>query len=381
MLEKSAPTPRRHSTRKSVFIASLMLGLSVISLSAPMGAMAQEEVGVNAVIQNPEAVAIADFEAKSRPVAEGMSALLNDTITSGEGAKVQILLKDEKTITVGQNCEFTIDEFTYNPATDGYDMAANIAKGTFRFMSGKPSSSNRTTLRTPVASMGVRGTIVEGAVGPRAVSIAGASVDLSKQTNINWDEATLIVLRGPSDDAQGIDNEGAVDVLPGGAASQTSLESGPKLASLDAAAMANLLPMAVTANMTSAQDKEQNDDTPDGAPLLVQSGDKMVPLRQANVGVFIPYKGGPIIGPFYLSNRSFEELSDDLRTKPFGDAPFEAPFEIRTPRDSGDTQNDGEYGFPWEEEDSVLDDRPDIDDGQGFPNGPPFCPPTLPGCP
>ncbi len=349
-------------------------------------ANAQEKVGINAIIERPEAISIVDFEAASREVLEGGDAFLNDTITSGEGAKMQILLLDEKTITIGQNCEFVIDKFVYNPVDNSGEMIASVAKGAFRFMSGKPSTRSRTTLRTPVASMGVRGTVVEGAVGPRAIEITQNSIPLPNDIMIDSENASLIILRGPSDNAQGIDNEGAVDVLPADM-TNTALEQ-QRYASLgNNSLLASQLPIYVAANMMAAQDqKKPIKDVPasdeEGAGLTVSSGGETVPLTKPNTAVFIPYKGGPIIGPFALSDRSFSLFSEDLRTAPFGAPPFESPFEINIAEGSGDEVNDGDYGFPWVGEDLTLTERPDIDDNQfPFPPGPPICPPGTLNCP
>jgi FecR-like protein len=365
----------------NTLLSASFLGLVGVSATILGTASAQEKVGINAIIERPEAISIVDFDASAREVLEGGDAFLNDTIISGEGAKMQILLLDEKTITIGQNCEFVIDKFVYNPADNSGEMIASVAKGAFRFMSGKPSTRSRTTLRTPVASMGVRGTVVEGAVGPRAVEITRNSVTLPNDLMIDSQDASLIILRGPSDNAQGIDNEGAVDVLPADMTT-TALEQ-QRYASIGSnSLMASQLPTYIAANMMAAQDRDTPPKEQQGSGLMVESGDKTVALTRPNTAVFIPYKGGPIIGPFALSDRSFSLFSDDLRTAPFGAAPFESPFELNVAEGSGDEVNDGDYGFPWIGEDRTLTERPDIDDNLfTFPPGPPICPPGTLNCP
>ncbi len=368
---------------KRKFINKLLgasfLGLATIGAHWPGTAMAQEKVGINAIIEQPEAISIVNFENTAREVLEGGDAFLNDTITSGEGAKMQILLLDEKTITIGQNCEFVIDKFVYNPVDNSGEMIASVAKGAFRFMSGRPSTRSRTTLRTPVASMGVRGTVIEGAVGPRAIEIAQNSITLPNDLMIDNQNASLIILRGPSDNAQGIDNEGAVDVLPADMTS-TALEQ-QRYASLgNNSLMASQLPTYIAANMLAAQDRDPPSKEDSG--LDVRSGDSTVSLTKPNTAVFIPYKDGPIIGPFALTDRSFSLFSEDLRTAPFGAPPFESPFKLNIAEGSGDEVNDGDYGFPWIGEDLTLTERPDIDDNQfTFPPGPPICPPGSQNCP
>jgi hypothetical protein len=95
-------------------------------------------------------------------------------------------------------------------------MAASVAKGAFRFMSGKPDGAGTTSINTPVASIGVRGTIVEGAVGPAAAEIAAGESVVGPRVRIDPNTASLILLRGPGGRTQGRLSPGAIDVTAGG---------------------------------------------------------------------------------------------------------------------------------------------------------------------
>ena len=87
-------------------------------------------------------------------------------------------------------------------------------------MSGKAFRGNPGTssVTTPVASIGIRGTIFEGVVGADAIRIA-AGENTGSMGGSSWDPATasLIVLRGPGRAAQGDERPGAIDVTAGGA--------------------------------------------------------------------------------------------------------------------------------------------------------------------
>src|SRR3546814_20762091 len=86
----------------------------------------------------------------------------------------QLLLLDKTSFTVGSNARVKIDRFVYDPARNASSVSASVAKGAFRFMSGKSLKNGRTrsSIQTPVASIGIRGTIVEGVVGREAIASA-----------------------------------------------------------------------------------------------------------------------------------------------------------------------------------------------------------------
>ncbi len=83
-------------------------------------------------------------------------------------------------------------------------------------MSGRPDRAGTTSINTPVASIGVRGTIVEGVVGAAAAEIAAGERGVGPNVRIDPATASLILLRGPGTRTQGRLTPGAIDVTAGG---------------------------------------------------------------------------------------------------------------------------------------------------------------------
>ena len=69
----------------------------------------------------------------------------------------------------------------------------------------------------PIASIGIRGTIVEGVIGADAIRIAGAEASVPAGFHADPETASLIFLRGPGAGAQGGEQPGAIDVTVGDA--------------------------------------------------------------------------------------------------------------------------------------------------------------------
>lgn len=191
-----------------------------LSVAAAIGALAgtaqaQEAVGVNAGIRN---------SVRTQPVGESAlrAAVLRgqvrtgDVIVSGAQSQLQVLLRDQSIFTVGSNARVTIDRFVINTDRGAGGASASVARGAFRFVSGR-SGPRAGAVRTPVASIGVRGTIVETVVGPDALAVLEGHPGLPPFSG-SPDAATLIVLRGPGPRGSGFDTPGAIDVTSGDAA-------------------------------------------------------------------------------------------------------------------------------------------------------------------
>lgn len=130
-----------------------------------------DQVGVSAAVRGQ--VQVSRANAVGRQVVSGEPMFLRDAIKSGERAGLQILLMDETVFTLGADSELTVDEFVYDPSTDRGQVVASVAKGVFRFITGKiaKKSPQDMTVKIPVGTIGIRGTIAGGVVGPTSSEI------------------------------------------------------------------------------------------------------------------------------------------------------------------------------------------------------------------
>jgi hypothetical protein len=182
--------------------------------ASPAGAQA---VGVNAAVRN-KVVIVGAGTKKARPAVVRERVNLNDEVRTAAASQLQILLLDRTTFTVGANARVAVDRFVYDPARNSRSTGVSVARGAFRFMSGRGlrNPSGPVSVRTPVATIGVRGTIFEGVVGEDAIRIAGREAAVGK-VKADKDEASLIVLRGPGPRATGDTRRGMIDVTVGAA--------------------------------------------------------------------------------------------------------------------------------------------------------------------
>lgn len=94
-----------------------------------------------------------------RTLREGSGVKFLDTILTGEDTRVEISFVDESQLFIGDNSTLTIDEMVYVPGKKGHGVLT-LTKGVFRMVSGRVNKvdGGSLTLKTPVATIGVRGT-------------------------------------------------------------------------------------------------------------------------------------------------------------------------------------------------------------------------------
>lgn len=234
--------------------STLALGLA-LALVAPA---ASQTVGVNAAIRNKVLTKPASAP-QLRPAVLKARIGLGEQVVTAAASMLQIVLLDRSNFTVGANARVTIDKFVFDPDRSASAVGASVARGAFRFMSSKSvrGMPGQSAVRTPVASIGVRGTVFEGVVGPDAVRIALGEAAATGAAAADSESATLVVLRGPAPTA----------TAPGGA-------------------------IDVTAN------------------------GRTVSVEGLGHAVFVPGPGADPVGPFPLSDKGLLALHELLRTTP-----------------------------------------------------------------
>jgi hypothetical protein len=90
----------------------------------------------------------------------------------------QILFRDNTKLVVGQNSQVTVDRFVFQNKTTAKAFSIDAVRGSFRFITGA-SAKQAYTIRTPSATIGVRGTEFDLSVnedGTTNVALFGGSV-------------------------------------------------------------------------------------------------------------------------------------------------------------------------------------------------------------
>lgn len=98
-----------------------------------------------------------------KPLRMGDPIYSNDVITTGSDSSVRITFVDETNLALGPTSRVVLDRFVFSGSPE---FAVSATRGAIRFTSGNlPKTAY--SVKTPTATMGVRGTIVEIAVNSR----------------------------------------------------------------------------------------------------------------------------------------------------------------------------------------------------------------------
>ena len=81
---------------------------------------------------------------------------------AARGGALAVTFVDDSTFTVGENARMVLDELVYDPGTKTGTSAFSVVQGVFSFVSGQiaKTGSDSMQVRTPVATIGIRGTEV-----------------------------------------------------------------------------------------------------------------------------------------------------------------------------------------------------------------------------
>lgn len=134
--------------------ASLLASVAVVALlAAATPALAQGQVGTAAAV-NPRSTG-----GGARTLEIGSPIVHRERVQTSDTGSLQVIFIDKTTLNVGPGSSLVIDEFVYNPSTKAGSVAISLGKGAMRFVGGNASHSGDAEVKTPVATIGIRGGI------------------------------------------------------------------------------------------------------------------------------------------------------------------------------------------------------------------------------
>jgi len=118
------------------------------------------QVGTTASVKKE---VVGRFEDSARMLQEGDDVHQNELIETSAESEGEFVLRDDTKLALGPNSQITLDRFVYDPDAKDGDIVINATKGAFRFITGSAKKSAY-TIKTPVASIAIRGTVFDGYV-------------------------------------------------------------------------------------------------------------------------------------------------------------------------------------------------------------------------
>jgi hypothetical protein len=157
-------------------VASLLLGLLIAgSAWAEIGSVT--ELSGTAIIKRGK---------ETITIAKGTFVEMNDKVETKNG-KVKITFKDDTTVNVTESSALVIDDFVYDPKSGAGKLNLKAAAGTVRYASGNiaHNNPNAVNIKTPTASIAVRGTDFVMAVNETGASMVMLMPVCETEQNVN----------------------------------------------------------------------------------------------------------------------------------------------------------------------------------------------------
>ena len=111
-----------------------------------------------------------DVRVNGQPVAADTELKREDTITTGPGASVKIVLSDNSVIDLDGGSEILISDYSFNPsAPEANTSKVDILAGTLRYVSGAIAKDDPKNISFTAgnSTIGVRGTFISISVDPK----------------------------------------------------------------------------------------------------------------------------------------------------------------------------------------------------------------------
>lgn len=140
--------------RQRVFLISVLLPFAGLALNP---AHAQTRVGEAVLVQNQVARVAGSL---TMPISVGDGLMRDETVRTGTESAAKLVMADSTNLSIGPNASITLDRTVFNDEHSYREIAIKLATGAFRFVTGH-SEKAAYTIRTPIASIGVRGTVLD----------------------------------------------------------------------------------------------------------------------------------------------------------------------------------------------------------------------------
>ncbi len=154
-----------------------LLWAGAVALAAG-SASAQVAVGTaNVVVREVSATA----GGAARTLASADPVHRDELIATATESATEITFDDQTQLSIGPESQVTLDEFIYDPNSHAGSLAIAVTVGVIRLASGDMNEEG-VVITTPVATIGIRGTIVTVSVaadGTTTVSVEQGAADVS----------------------------------------------------------------------------------------------------------------------------------------------------------------------------------------------------------
>src|SRR5262249_54935609 len=133
-----------------LFALSLTSGIAGVPARA-----AEERIGVAVVVRN----LVSQLEPEVARISKGDVVVRNEVVRTAADSDARLVFRDDTNLSLGPGSTLRLDRTVFDDPKAG-DIAIKLTLGAFRFVTGN-SNKEAYEIKTPIATMGVRGTTLD----------------------------------------------------------------------------------------------------------------------------------------------------------------------------------------------------------------------------
>jgi hypothetical protein len=130
--------------------------MMVASWALVSPANAQERIGLASAVRND----VSEVAPRVTKINSGDDVVRDEVVRTSTDSDAKIVFRDDTNLSIGPSATLKLDRVVFSGETTYKDIALRLTTGTFRFVTGH-SAKQAYTIRTPLAVIGIRGTILD----------------------------------------------------------------------------------------------------------------------------------------------------------------------------------------------------------------------------
>lgn len=141
------------------YVAALAPMLAIAIVGA---AHAADPIGKAAIVENKVTGAL-EGAGEALPMNRGDGLFQNERVETAADSNAQLLFADQSALSMAPNSTVVLDKFVYDPKPNVGTVVLDTVAGAFRFVGGTADTiaGSSYTVKTPVGTIGIRGTLFE----------------------------------------------------------------------------------------------------------------------------------------------------------------------------------------------------------------------------
>src|SRR6516165_3325567 len=191
--------------RRTTYLVLVTLSLTsgIAGLPATTSA-AEAPIGVTAVVRNT----VSQLEPQVTKIAKGDEVVRNELVRTAADSDARFVLRDDTNLMLGPSSTLKLDRTVFDDPKAG-DIAIKLTSGAFRFVTGH-SNKDAYEIKTPIATIGVRGTVFDAQIqrGRNRIFLVSGEVNVCVQGGkkchlLHENESLTILPNGTMDSTSG----------------------------------------------------------------------------------------------------------------------------------------------------------------------------------